>query len=81
MFTSRHVHNRESMVAASIDKASEPKALHRFRVALLGGEPAMFVCYLGYFEAPDEAAAIEAAAREFNVPEALRDRLAARRDE
>jgi hypothetical protein len=36
----------------------------------------MFVCYLGYFEAPDEAAACE-----FLVPEALRDRLVARRDE
>ena len=65
----------------SPDEASECKALHRFRVALLGGEPAIFVCYLGYYEAADEAAAIEAAAREFNVPEALRDRLAARRDE
>ena len=62
----------------SLDEAS---GLHRFRVALLGGEPAMFVCYLGYFEAPDEAAAIEAAVREFNVPEALRDRLVARREE
>ena len=57
----------------SLDEAS---GLHRFRVALLGGEPAMFVCYLGYFEAPDEAAV-----REFNVPEALRDRLVARREE
>ena len=28
----------------------------------------MFVCYLGYFEAPDEAAACEAAASEFLVP-------------
>ena len=62
----------------SLDDAN---GLHRFRVALLGGEPAMFVCYLGYLEAPDEAAAIEAAAREFNVPEALRDRIVARRDE
>ena len=41
----------------------------------------MFACYLGYIEAPDEAAAIEAAAREFNIPEALRDRIVARRDE
>ena len=57
------------------------RGVHRFCVALLGGEPAMFVCYLGYFEAPDEAAACEAAASEFLVPEALRDRLVARRDE
>ena len=62
----------------SLDEAN---GLHRFRVALLGGEPALFACYLGYIEAPNEAAAIEAAAREFNVPEALRDRIIARRDE
>jgi hypothetical protein len=41
----------------------------------------MFVCYLGYVEAPDEKAAIEAAAKEFNVAEPVRDRLVARRDE
>ena len=35
---------------------------HRFRVALLEGTPAMFVGYLGYVEAADEKAAIEAAA-------------------
>jgi len=64
----------------SPDEASECKALHRFRVALLGGEPAIFVCYLGYYEAADEAAAIEAAAREFKIA-SVRDRLVARRDE
>ena len=57
------------------------KQRHRFRVAMLEGTPAMFVGYLGYVEAADERAAIEAAAREFNVPEALRDRLVARREE
>jgi len=57
------------------------RGVHRFCVALLGGEPAMFVCYLGYVEAPDEKAAIEAAAKEFNVAEPVRDRLVARRDE
>jgi len=54
---------------------------HRFRVALLEGEPAMFVGYLGYVEAADEKAAIEAAAREFKIADALRDRIVARRGE
>ena len=54
---------------------------YRFRVALLEGDPAMFIGYLGYVDADDEKAAIEAAAREFNIPEALRDRIVARRDE
>ena len=60
----------------SLDEANRP---HRFRVALLGGEPAMFVGYLGYVGAADEEAAIEAAVKEFNI--AQRDRLVARRDE
>jgi len=54
---------------------------HRFRVALLEGTPAMFVGYLGYVEAADEKAAIEAAAKEYKIADALRDRLVARRDE
>ena len=54
---------------------------HRFHVALLEGEPAMFVGYLGYVEAADEKAAIEAAAREFKIADALRDRIVARRGE
>jgi hypothetical protein len=41
----------------------------------------MFVGYLGYVEAADEEAAIEAAARKFKIADALRDRLVARRDE
>jgi hypothetical protein len=57
------------------------KQRHRFRVALLGGDPAMFVGYLGYVEADGEKAAIEAAAREFKIAEALRDRIVARQDE
>ena len=40
----------------------------------------MFAGYLGYYEAADEAAAIEAAAREFKIA-SVRDRLVARRDE
>ena len=35
----------------------------------------------GYVEAADEKAAIEAAAREFKIADALRDRIVARRDE
>ena len=54
---------------------------HRFRVALLEGTPAMFVGYLGYVGAADEKAAIEAAAKEYKIADALRDRLVARRDE
>jgi hypothetical protein len=46
----------------------------------------MFVGYLGYVEADDEkaaieAAAIEAAAREFKIAETLQDRIVARREE
>jgi hypothetical protein len=41
----------------------------------------MFVGYLGYVEATDEEAAIETAAKEFNIADALRDRIIARRDE
>ena len=68
------IRHRAGMV--SLDEANRP---HRFRVALLGGEPAMFVGYLGYVGAADEEAAIEAGAKEFNI--AQRDRLVARRDE
>lgn len=57
------------------------KQRYRFRVALLEGDPAMFVGYLGYVEADDQKAAIEAAAREFKIAEALRDRIVARQDE
>ena len=54
---------------------------HYMMVALVGVEPAMFVCWLGCVDAPDEEGAIEVAANEFNIAEALRDRLVARRDE
>jgi hypothetical protein len=49
-----------------------------WRITHLTGTPAKF---LGYVEAPDEKAAIGAAVKEFKVPEALRDRIVARRDE
>ena len=51
------------------------KATVRWRISLLKGTPAMF---LGYIEAPDEKAAIEAATKEYKIAEALRDRLVAR---
>jgi hypothetical protein len=35
---------------------------------------------LGYIDAPDEKAAIEAAAKEYKIADALRDRIVARRD-
>ena len=54
---------------------------YRFRVALLEGDPAMFVGYLGYVEADDEKAAIETASREFKIAETLQDRIVARREE
>jgi hypothetical protein len=53
------------------------KAAVRWRISLLKGTPAKF---LGYIEAPDEKSAIEAAAKEYKVADALRDRLLARRD-
>jgi hypothetical protein len=40
----------------------------------------MFVGYLGCVEASDEEAAVDVATKEFNIAEALRHRLVARRD-
>jgi hypothetical protein len=54
------------------------KATVRWRISLLKGTPAKF---LGYIEAPDEKAAIEAATKEYKIADVLRDRLVARRDE
>jgi hypothetical protein len=47
-YCQRSLPRREGMVAASLDEAN---GLHRFRVALLGGEPAMFLGCLGYVDA------------------------------
>jgi hypothetical protein len=57
-------------------RRNRPRA--RFWITLLKGTPAKF---LGFIEATDEKAAIEAAATEFKIAEALRDRIVARRDE
>jgi hypothetical protein len=59
------------------ERLAGTKAPVRWRISLLKGTPARF---LGYIEAPDEKTAIEAAAKEYKIAEALRDRLVARRD-
>jgi len=58
-------------------RATKPKPVPRWRISLLKGTPARF---LGYLYAPDEQAAIEAAAKEYKIAEALRDRIVARRE-
>jgi len=57
-------------------KPSKPAA-HRWRITLIKATPAK---YLGSVDAPDEAAAIETAAREFKISDALRNRLVALRE-
>ena len=51
--------------------AKKSKALSRWSITLL----------VGYIEAADQKAAIEAAAKEFKIAEAVRDRIVARREE
>ena len=58
--------------------AKKSKPSHRWRVTLIKGTPAKF---LGYVDAADEKSAIEAAAEEFKVAPALRNRIDTRRDE
>jgi hypothetical protein len=50
----------------------------RWSISLIKGTPAK---YLGQVFAKDEAEAIKEAAKEFKVAEALRDRIAARRED
>jgi hypothetical protein len=50
-------------------KKPKSPAFARWRISLLKGTPAQF---LGYVEAPDEKAAIEAAAKENKIVQALR---------
>jgi len=59
-------------------KLAGTKATVRWGITLLEGTPAKF---LGYVEAANEKSAIEAAAKEFKIAKALRDRLVARRNE
>jgi len=57
-------------------KPSKP-AEHRWQISFVKATPAK---YLGRVDAPDEATAIEAAAREFKIDDTLKNRLVARRD-
>lgn len=60
-------------------KKSKPREhLSRWRMTLIKGTPAK--C-LGHVYAKDEADAVKEAAKEFNVAEALQDRIVATRDE
>ena len=56
--------------------AKPPKPVPRWRISLLKGTPAKL---LGHVYASDEKAAIDAAAKEYKIAEALRDRIVARR--
>jgi hypothetical protein len=53
------------------------KSVPLWRISLNKSTPANF---LGFVEAADEQAAIEEAAKEFRIGEALRNRIVARRD-
>jgi hypothetical protein len=60
-------------------KKTKPKEhLHRWRAILIKGTPAK---YLGHVYANSEADAVKEAAREFNVADALQDRIAVTKDE
>ena len=58
-------------------KKPKPPELHRWRISLLKGTPAKLP---GFVHAPDEKAAIEQAAKEYKIADALRDRIVARRE-
>jgi hypothetical protein len=60
-----------------VTKKPKPPELQRWRISLLKGTPAKL---LGHVCAADEQAAIDAAAKEYKIAEALRGRLVARRD-
>jgi len=63
--------------ASAVKKSPSKPVEHRWQITLIKATPAK---YLGSVYAPDEAAAIEAAAREFKVPDQLPNRLVARRE-
>ena len=52
-------------------------SLIRWQISLIKGTPQKI---LGTIDAPDEGTALDLAAREFKVPEVLRNRLVARRE-
>lgn len=58
-------------------KAKPRERVFRWRATLIKATPAR---YLGYVDAPDEETARKEAAKEFNVSEALRDRIAVQRE-
>jgi len=74
-FTMPASHAHVSVMVAR-KKPSKP-AEHRWQISLIKATPAK---YLGSVYAPDEATAIEAAAREFKISDALKNRLVARRE-
>lgn len=60
-------------------KKSKPREhLHRWRATLIKGTPTK---YLGHVYASSEADAAKEAAREFNVADALQDRIAVTKDD
>jgi len=65
------------MATVSRKKSPSMPAEYRWQISLIKATPAK---YLGSVYAPDERSALETAAREFRVPDALRNRLVARRD-
>ena len=64
------------MAKAKKSKPRDHKS--RWSISLIKGTPAK---YLGQIFATTEAEAIKEAAKEFNVAEALRDRIVARRED
>ena len=58
---------------AKAKKTKPQERLFHWRATLIKGTPAK---YLGYVDAPDEETARKEAAKEFNVSEVLRDRIA-----
>ena len=58
--------------------AKKAKPLPRWQISLIKGTPAKM---LGYIYAPNEKSALELAAKQYDVPHILTNRLVARRDE
>lgn len=69
------VFRTKNMAGAASRKKSKP--VHSWRIGLIGKTPQK---YLGRVDAATEAAAIEEAAKEFRIKEALRNKLVAHRE-
>jgi hypothetical protein len=63
---------------AKAKKTKPRERLFRWRATLIKGTPAKF---LGHVDASDEETARDQAAKEFNVSEVLKDRVAVQREE